>query len=109
MAQIPRDKSPDSSLALFLEGYNFTAKRFRRYRSDIFETRLMLSRGLSPSWLSRCMNTRRAESNSCRAKRVTTSCSCRKFAAFTLSSPSSPPSSDGSSSGEDTASRKAGR
>jgi fatty-acid peroxygenase len=42
MPQVPRDKSPGSSLALFPEGYNFTAKRFRRYRSDIFETRLML-------------------------------------------------------------------
>jgi fatty-acid peroxygenase len=42
MSQIPRDKSPDSTLALFFEGYKFGSKRFRRYQSDIFETRLML-------------------------------------------------------------------
>src|SRR5215207_1229941 len=42
MARPPRDGSLDSTLALFLEGYNFGQKRFRRYQSDIFETRLML-------------------------------------------------------------------
>jgi fatty-acid peroxygenase len=42
MPQPPRDKSFDSSLALLLEGYSFGLNRFRRYRTDIFETRLML-------------------------------------------------------------------
>src|SRR5215216_5272322 len=44
MAKNPRDKMLDSSLALMLDGYRFITKRCRRYRSDIFETRLMLQR-----------------------------------------------------------------
>jgi fatty-acid peroxygenase len=46
MRQIPRDKSFDSSLSLFLEGYNFISKRCARYQSDIFETRLMLQKAV---------------------------------------------------------------
>ena len=34
----------DSTLALLLEGYEFISKRCRRYRSDVFETRLMLTK-----------------------------------------------------------------
>ncbi|WP_420473922.1 cytochrome P450 [Noviherbaspirillum sp. ST9] len=40
----PRDSSPDATLALLREGYGFISNRCRRLRSDVFETRLMLSR-----------------------------------------------------------------
>jgi len=46
MPRLPRDKSLDSTAALFFEGYNFGTNRFRRYRSDFFETRLMLRRAV---------------------------------------------------------------
>jgi fatty-acid peroxygenase len=46
MAQIPRDKSPDSTLALLADGYTFISKRCRRYQSDSFETRLMLEKAI---------------------------------------------------------------
>lgn len=46
MPPIPRDTSVDSTLALLREGYEFIPKRSRRYRSDIFETRLMLRRAI---------------------------------------------------------------
>lgn len=39
---IPRDRMPDSTLALLSRGYGFIAERCRRNRSDAFETRLML-------------------------------------------------------------------
>lgn len=42
MAQIPRDKGLDSTPALLADGYTFITKRCQRYRSDIFQTRLML-------------------------------------------------------------------
>jgi fatty-acid peroxygenase len=42
MASIPRDRGLDSSLALLRERYEFIGNRSRRYRSDLFETRLML-------------------------------------------------------------------
>lgn len=42
MAGIPRDRAFDSSLALLREGYDFIPRRCRRYRTDIFATRLML-------------------------------------------------------------------
>ncbi|MCQ3975180.1 MAG: cytochrome P450 [Anaerolineae bacterium] len=42
MTRIPRDKSFDSTLALFLDPYEFISKRCRRYGSDLFQTRLML-------------------------------------------------------------------
>jgi fatty-acid peroxygenase len=46
MPQIPRDKSFDSTLALFLEGYEFIPNRCRRFGADIFETRLMLQKAV---------------------------------------------------------------
>ena len=36
------DASPDSTLALLLQGYEFGSRRFRRYGSDVFQTRLLL-------------------------------------------------------------------
>ena len=44
MTSIPRDKSPDSTLALLREGYAFISNRCRSLGTDVFETRLMLSR-----------------------------------------------------------------
>ncbi|PAU58646.1 cytochrome P450 [Pseudomonas indica] len=44
MSDIPRDRSLDSTLALLREGYGFIPDRCRRYRSDLFETRLLLQR-----------------------------------------------------------------
>ena len=41
MAQLPHDRLPDSTLALVREGYEFISERCRRYRSDVFETRLL--------------------------------------------------------------------
>jgi fatty-acid peroxygenase len=41
MSNIPQDKALDSTLWLILDGYNFIANRCRRYRTDIFETRLL--------------------------------------------------------------------
>ncbi len=50
MAQtIPHDKSPDSTLALLREGYDFIPKRCRRYGTDVFETRLMFRRAVCMS------------------------------------------------------------
>jgi fatty-acid peroxygenase len=42
MSQIQREKCLDGSLALLSEGYTFFSKRCERYRTDAFETRLML-------------------------------------------------------------------
>jgi len=42
MPQIPRDRWPESTPALLIEGYRFISNRCRRYRSDIFEARLLL-------------------------------------------------------------------
>ncbi|WP_334190139.1 cytochrome P450 [Noviherbaspirillum sp.] len=39
---IPRDPTLDNSLALLREGYTFVGNRCKRYRTDAFETRLML-------------------------------------------------------------------
>ncbi|MGE3294632.1 MAG: cytochrome P450 [Geminicoccaceae bacterium] len=39
----PREQGLDHSWALLSEGYSFFPDRFRRYRSDIFSTRLMLN------------------------------------------------------------------
>lgn len=39
---IPREKTPDSTLALLADGYTFISKRCRRYNTDVFATRLML-------------------------------------------------------------------
>lgn len=44
MTTLPRDKAPDSSLMLLLQGYRFLPNRFREHQSNIFETRLMLQR-----------------------------------------------------------------
>lgn len=41
-----RALSTDSTLALLFEGYEFIPQRCRRYRSDIFETRLMLTKAV---------------------------------------------------------------
>jgi fatty-acid peroxygenase len=40
--RIPRDRSPDSTLALLRDPYRFIARRCRRYRSDVFQTRILL-------------------------------------------------------------------
>lgn len=40
--RIPRDRAPDSTLALLSQGYGFISGRCRRNQSDAFETRLML-------------------------------------------------------------------
>ena len=42
MPLIPRDNSLDASLALLSDPYRFISNRCRRYRSDLFETRLLL-------------------------------------------------------------------
>lgn len=44
MPRIPRDRSLDSTLALLLDPYGFISDRCRKYRTDLFETRLMLRR-----------------------------------------------------------------
>lgn len=44
MTEIPRDNALDSTTALFFDGYRFIAHRCRRYRSDIFITRLLLQK-----------------------------------------------------------------
>ncbi|WP_011578671.1 MULTISPECIES: cytochrome P450 [Chelativorans] len=42
MPRIPRDRSLDSTIALMGDPYRFISNRSRRYRSDLFETRLLL-------------------------------------------------------------------
>lgn len=44
MPQIPSDKSPDSTLSLVFDGYEFISKRCRQLNSEIFETRLLLQK-----------------------------------------------------------------
>jgi len=44
MTSIPRDRRPDSTLAMLREGYAFISNRCRELQTDMFETRLMLSR-----------------------------------------------------------------
>lgn len=44
MATIPKERLPDSTLAFALEGYDFTRRRCERYRSQVFEARLLLRR-----------------------------------------------------------------
>lgn len=44
MPQIPRDKWPESTLALMADPYRFISTRCRRYQSDLFQARLMLRR-----------------------------------------------------------------
>jgi len=42
MSPMPKDTSPDSTLALLMEGYHFIATRCENHNSDIFATRLMM-------------------------------------------------------------------
>lgn len=49
MTRIPRDPSPDSTLALLRDPYGFVQKRCRHFRSDLFETRLLLRRTICMS------------------------------------------------------------
>jgi fatty-acid peroxygenase len=44
MPQIPRDRWPESTLALMADPYRFISTRCRRYQSDLFQARLMLRR-----------------------------------------------------------------
>lgn len=44
MKQIPRDKNPDSTLALAFDGYEFISKRCDRQNSDIFQTNLLFQK-----------------------------------------------------------------
>lgn len=44
MREIPRERVPDSTASLLLDGYEFISKRCRRHRSDLFETRLLLQK-----------------------------------------------------------------
>lgn len=46
MTQIPREKSPDSTLALILDPYRFISKRCRHHQSDLFQGRLMLQEAI---------------------------------------------------------------
>lgn len=42
MPEIPRDSSPDATIALLRQGYRFISDRCRSLRTDVFETRLLL-------------------------------------------------------------------
>jgi fatty-acid peroxygenase len=42
MGRIPRDASPDATLALLRDPYGFVGERCRRYGADLFQTRLLL-------------------------------------------------------------------
>lgn len=42
MPRMPRDKSPDSTMALMIDPYGFISKRCRLYGSDVFQTRIQL-------------------------------------------------------------------
>lgn len=42
MKNMPRERAPDSSLGVLLDGYEFIGKRSRRHRSDVFAARLLL-------------------------------------------------------------------
>lgn len=46
MPRIPRDARFDSTMALIRDPYEFVSKRCRQYRSDLFETRLMLRKAI---------------------------------------------------------------
>ena len=41
MAELPQDRLPDSTISFVRDGYEFISNRCRRYRSDVFQTRLM--------------------------------------------------------------------
>lgn len=42
LSPMPRDSNIDSTLALLCDGYTFISRRCQLYRSDVFQTRLML-------------------------------------------------------------------
>ena len=42
MSTFPKDPLPDSTIALYLEGYQFISNRCARFDADLFETRLLL-------------------------------------------------------------------
>lgn len=44
MQSIPQDKTPDSTLAVAREGYEFIGNRCRRYNTDVFEARIVLQK-----------------------------------------------------------------
>jgi fatty-acid peroxygenase len=44
MANIPQDKSLDSTLDVLREGFNFIHNRCKQYQSDVFQTRLLLQK-----------------------------------------------------------------
>ena len=46
MSRIPREKSPDSTLAFMNDPYGFISKRCQRHRSDLFEARIMLRKAI---------------------------------------------------------------
>ena len=46
MSRVPQDPNLDSSLALLSEGYTFIPGRCRRFGSDLFQTRLMLTKAI---------------------------------------------------------------
>lgn len=46
MPRMPRDKSPDSTMALMRDPYGFISKRCRLYGSDVFETRIQFQKTL---------------------------------------------------------------
>lgn len=62
MPAMPKDKSPESTLAFLLDPYTFISKRCRRYRSDLFRTRLLLQTTV-------CMTGRAAAELVCDARR----------------------------------------
>ncbi len=68
MASIPQDTRFDSTLSLLSEGYGFIPNRCRQFGSDLFETRLMLTKAV-------CMSGAEAASQFYRADRFT-----RRFA-----------------------------
>lgn len=42
MPTMPRERSPDSTAALLVEGYEFISNRCRKHGSDVFEARILL-------------------------------------------------------------------
>src|SRR5215212_6885776 len=46
MAPLPRDKAPDSTIAVLSEGYDFIGNRCGRHGADTFETRIMLRKAV---------------------------------------------------------------
>ena len=42
MPEIPHDSWPESTIVLLHNPYRFISERYRRYRSDLFERRILL-------------------------------------------------------------------